>query len=549
MFDILLLSFLATFFYTPYGYLFQKGNNLRSYSLQLIFGLIVLSFFSLFINFFSPLNKVLNTTFLIFGLILIFYFKHIYFKKKYFIFCLYSSIIIFLLITVSNVYRPDAGLYHLPYINILNEEKIIIGLSNLHFRFGHTSILQYTSAILNNLIFNNHGISYPSALISSAVIINFLSNLNHKYKKQIYDLHFFIVFSFIIFIFYKINRYSEYGNDAPAHLLMFLLISEIIKNINNSKTIIFNYFLISFFILMNKIILSFSIFFPVALFFKKEIKFKIFKIKNLFLVFFISIWILKNVLVSGCALYPVKITCFEKLKWTDSKEVVKISTINEAWAKGWPDFRKNNINKLNEKEYSENFNWIKTWSKNHLLKITKILVPYLIFLFLILYLSKSKIKTNLKPIKNYLRYIFFVSALGTAIWIYKVPVFRYGYSYPIILLSLFFGFISQYFDYKKNLKFFLKYSIIIMIGVFVLKNLTRIILYDNKYYDYPWPKIYSMQENNILDEPSSGYIKNKKFYYTNKNYCMYGYSPCGISIKNLNYENFLNYSLIYKKIN
>ena len=403
MFDILLLSFLATFFYTPYGYLFQKGNNLRSYSLQLIFGLIVLSFFSLFINFFSPLNKVLNTTFLIFGLILIFYFKHIYFKKKYFIFCLYSSIIIFLLITVSNVYRPDAGLYHLPYINILNEEKIIIGLSNLHFRFGHTSILQYTSAILNNLIFNNHGISYPSALLSSAVIINFLSNLNHKYKKQIYDLHFFIVFSFIIFIFYKINRYSEYGNDAPAHLLMFLLISEIIKNINNSKTIIFNYFLISFFILMNKIILSFSIFFPVALFFKKEIKFKIFKIKNLFLFFFISIWILKNVLVSGCALYPVKITCFEKLKWTDSKEVVKISTINEAWAKGWPDFRKNNINKLNEKEYSENFNWIKTWSKNHLLKITKILVPYLIFLFLILYLSKSKIKTNLAPIKNYLR--------------------------------------------------------------------------------------------------------------------------------------------------
>lgn len=88
-----------------------------------------------------------------------------------------------------------------------------------------------------------------------------------------------------------------------------------------------------------------------------------------------------------------------------------------------------------------------------------------------------------------------------------------------------------------------------MIGVFVLKNLTRIILYDNKYYDYPWPKIYSMEENNILDEPSSGYIKNKKFYYTNKNYCMYGYSPCGISIKHLNYENFLNYSLIYKKIN
>ena len=44
-----------------------------------------------------------------------------------------------------------------------------------------------------------------------------------------------------IFIFYKINRYSEFGNDAPAHLLMFLLISEIIKNyrsMNNSKFLI-----------------------------------------------------------------------------------------------------------------------------------------------------------------------------------------------------------------------------------------------------------------------------------------------------------------------
>ena len=41
MIEIFILSFLATFFYTPYGYLFQKGNNIRSLSLQLIFGLIL----------------------------------------------------------------------------------------------------------------------------------------------------------------------------------------------------------------------------------------------------------------------------------------------------------------------------------------------------------------------------------------------------------------------------------------------------------------------------------------------------------------------------
>ena len=51
----------------------------------------------------------------------------------------------------SELFRPDAGLYHLPFTKILNEEKLILGLSNLHFRFGHTSILQYGWTTLSNL--------------------------------------------------------------------------------------------------------------------------------------------------------------------------------------------------------------------------------------------------------------------------------------------------------------------------------------------------------------------------------------------------------------
>ena len=128
------------------------------------------------------------------------------------------------------MYRPDAGLYHLPYINLLNEEKIIIGVSNLHFRFGHISIIQYLSAFTNNFIFNVNGIVFAGALIASSVIINFLSHLYVNIKKNKFDFHFLFIFSISIFIFYKMNRFSEYGNDAPAHFLMFLMVSEIIKN-------------------------------------------------------------------------------------------------------------------------------------------------------------------------------------------------------------------------------------------------------------------------------------------------------------------------------
>ena len=49
--------------------------------------------------------------------------------------------------------RPDAGLYHLPFINIINDSKLIFGSANLEFRFGHTSILQYLAAGFNNIVF------------------------------------------------------------------------------------------------------------------------------------------------------------------------------------------------------------------------------------------------------------------------------------------------------------------------------------------------------------------------------------------------------------
>ena len=123
MINIVLLGFLATFLYTPYGYLIQKGNNIRSFSLQLIFSLIILSFFSLVLNFLTPLSKLVCSLFILVSLVLIVKFRHIFLKTKYLIFCFLSSIIIFLLIASSNVYRPDAGLYHLPFINILNHEK------------------------------------------------------------------------------------------------------------------------------------------------------------------------------------------------------------------------------------------------------------------------------------------------------------------------------------------------------------------------------------------------------------------------------------------
>ena len=74
----------------------------------------------------------------------------------------------------------DAGLYHLPFISIVNENKILIGLANLHFRFGHISIIQYGSAFFNNHIFGNEGILILTSNIF--LIFYFLFKINFEFN-------------------------------------------------------------------------------------------------------------------------------------------------------------------------------------------------------------------------------------------------------------------------------------------------------------------------------------------------------------------------------
>ena len=152
MLHLFISSLLTLILYSLFGYLISQNfkSNPISYSKIVINGAIMISLISLFTNFFSPLTREINS--LLFLIVIVFFFKFNSLKsKKYVIFLILTTVLTYVLIFASHTYRPDAGLYHLPYINILNEEKIIFGLANLHFRFGHTSIIQYLSAINYNL--------------------------------------------------------------------------------------------------------------------------------------------------------------------------------------------------------------------------------------------------------------------------------------------------------------------------------------------------------------------------------------------------------------
>ena len=539
MVEILLYSYLTSIHIYICGYIFShifinKNDETKNNIFELFFyGSFLLCFLALFLNFFFSLNEILNTFILILPFILFLFFLNKKFLKKIFLLSFPISLLFLLTIAYDGTYRPDAGSYHLPYISILNDSKIIIGINNIHYRFGHTSIIQYLSAIYNNVIFGEKGIVIPLGLIYCNFIGYCIYELSKYKNNSIQKIIIFLIFSFVVF---RVNRYSDFGNDAPANLLFFFLIIETIKNnevnIKIKKTII-----ASTFILLNKVTLLLGVFIPIFLIFKnfdlKKIINKVFIFSFVFIFFYIG----KNILISGCAMFPIEQTCLKNLYWYDSNSkrgsnAVNARIENEAWTKGWVNQK---INKKSYKEYLKNFNWINTWIKSEGKTITKKILPFTIFLAILLIpliyfeLRSKNIKYKDKIFINNYILSFVISILGSVLWFYKFPVFRYGYAYLISFLAI--G-IAIYF---KNYKFFhypdkfnklTTYLIIFLMFGICLKNFNRIYKGINK-NEALWPNIYN--SNNIFKKKINLAIKKNNeiiFYKSIENECYYSIGPC-----------------------
>ncbi len=554
MLNILISSFISSIIIIINGVIFTKlifnakVNEINIYESG-IYGFISIGFISLIINFIFPINKFIGSIFFVSSLIIFLIFFFNFKKKGELIFIIFFvTLTSFLLVTSANVNRPDAGLYHLPYIRILQENKIILGLTNLHFRFGFISTFQYISSIYNSFFLKSEFLNIPLAslfpLFFLFLINKFISSLNKNNASEIIS-----IFSLIIFSLYSFNRYSNYGNDVPASIFFFILVIVILKieKINHiTVKEFFSISIISIFLLTLKASMAIVILLPIAIFLLNKNKLKILKNRNFFIIsFFFLIWILKNILISGCLIFPLKETCFNKIFYFNENITNIASNEPEAWAKGYPASNK----KLNYKEYNSNFNWLETWSHNHLSDIFEKVLPLIIFL--LLFLSKKIV--NISFYKNFrfeikkdikIMLIVFFSCYCIILWFLKFPLYRFGMSY--ISTFIIFIFVKMFIsgeDYLYNKKVYF-WIIGIGLALFYTKNINRVINnYDLVYNNSPWPKIYSFNDSEKNNERN--FLKildnkgNFKFYYSEGKLCMYSKSPC---------SNFNNPNIYRKKI-
>jgi len=532
--------------------LFNEKLNNENISEKPIYGIIFLSFLALLINFILPINKFIGTLTIFVGIInfVLILKNNINLNKKIFKNLLISTFICLILLSYSNIYRPDAGLYHLPYVNLINEHKIIIGSVNINFRYGIISIAQYLSAIQNNFIFDIKSISIPLASIFSFFIIFVIKEvfLNIK-KKNINSLIFFLIAAATLLNF---GRFSNYGNDAISHIFYFTLIIFILKNfykILSDKNNFNKLTLISVYLFTTKafMLLILAIPFIFFIFSNKKLD-KILNFGSIFNIIFLLLWIIKSTLISGCVIYPIEKTCLKNVKYYNQERTVKEAVSGEAWAKDWVNQSKK---KLDYSLYNKDFNWLETWKKNHLKKIFEKLAPYLFFLLvlfgiLLIYKRENKTKKinlNTKEIK----FVSISSLVFFLLWFLKFPLFRYGTGFIIIIIIFFLVFLINYFKLIPKKKILLKISkifLIILTSIFLSKNLIRVSknLETNKL----WPDIYSEKNDYIKNVFQQISRDNQIYYYYSKGkLCMYSKSPCSnYEIKNLNREKIFSY-LIY----
>ena len=541
--------FILTIFVSLSGYVFRKLvinlNHLSKFEEDGLYGFIFIGFISLLLNFFIPLNILHNSLFFVLITSIGVYFgffnqnKKLIFNKSILI-----SFIAFVLIIYSNVNRPDAWLYHLPYSSILNEHKIILGVANIHERFAHISIFQYISSFFYNHFFLLYGILIPISLVASFFFVYVFKEFNENFLSKSKTVYSYLGFLILILSLYAFNRYSEYGNDAQSHLYYFFFTLILFKYLLLKKSIdtLKELSVLSVFIFLMKPTFILVAIIPLFLFLNLNKKNKLIKSFSFFFscVFFI-LWIFKNFLTTGCVIYPLTLTCFEKVSWKVNNLEQNI-IVNEAWSKGWPDQKKDKV--LKKTEYVKNFNWIETWSKNHFLFIFEKILPVLIFLilnFLFFYFTKS-LKKNIYE-KNLL-FLFIFNLCFLFLWFTKFPVYRLGISqvYICFILISYFIFIKNLNPIRlsslyKYIKSFIYFAVIVVL----LKNSIRILDNSNNQL---MPNIYYGTNNK--DRIEKIYNKEDIFtHYSTKDndLCGYSKSPCTHIDRNFLVSDYLGYKI------
>jgi hypothetical protein len=444
------------FFCTNLGFFvlrnISKEHSKLDFFYNFWFGLFVLILVLEFIAQFLPLDGIvlLILTFIDISLFVL-NLKYIKFKTKLIFVNLkkaldFKMVLLFVVLALlisflSNlpITWYDTKLYHLNSVKWLVDYGTVRGLANLHWPLGINSVSFLLAAIMDNGIFSNsssHVMNSFLFFIFTTQIILFIFKRSKNNLAYIFGLFSLLILSTFI------NQITSLATDLS--LAVFLLVFVFYVITFNRKNLI-----LSLPLLILAATTKASSFLPLSLFVLYlliELKSKILVKQNLYIVLLASLFligfILRNLMLSGWALFPLPYSGFG-FNWQLPYEEIK--TINTIITQYNRTPGRDYLNSL-----SSGSGWIIKWlimNKNVLdLYYFFLLVP-LTFVYLF---SHDKFRKQL-IFSDQLRkidFLIFVNIL-TALYAFIVaPELRYMGIYIYIAISLI---LSSYFvDFLKN---------------------------------------------------------------------------------------------------
>ena len=434
-FNFFLITIIIGYSYIFKSYLKKKDNQIQN--LDLLYGLFILIFLSLILNFFLPLN------FYFYPIVIIGFSSFIIcvYKKNLKINLFYYLILIFAYIFIIYAHgeNVDSPMYHHQIIKWLHNYKISLGLSNLEIRFGDNS-LWFNFLSLFKFKFKNFNSIYTLNIIPFSILTYEIL----KKKKTLSYLFLALSLSFLFFFSYLhpfqngviLNHLHNPEVDTIGMVFFIFSFYLLLMFFDEKKKEIFYFLVLSssicFFIKLSYIGVTLFPLLVLILFYKKNLV-EILKTKLIFFVILLFIfWIIKNLLVSGCLIFPLNFTCINVVWSPGVDEIETYKNVVKGFARDTRDrLRYNDFNHT-----IHTFNWFLPWFKDYALNTSLLKISYIIILstslfFLIIKRYTKFLNINLNNGKKHL-YVLFVIFINFLVW-FQAPEIRFGWGTIISL--------------------------------------------------------------------------------------------------------------------
>ncbi len=492
------------------------------YYFYTLLGLFFIGNISVIFNFFSKNNSFFLKLFFIVFLLINTSNK---LKINYGLVNLFNFLGIPSIIAISSIkigLAYDAGLYHLNTQLWIRESNIPIGLYNLHFRYGFSSIIDYISSnfwISDRLEFL-HFINL--VFITSFLSFIFFNLLNSKNP-------FLSMSSLALVLFGILDNFGRGGGrngfidiesitkqDTPFAIVFYISNILIFLSIKNKKISELEILLVSFLILFG---IQLRIFGSITLLLLIYTIFlvKDFDYKKLIPATLIGIiWSLKNLLITGCFLFPVNITCIERLSWHESgsatREMLDLKSFHIGYEFGTP------LNK-----------WFSAWLEKPINADVAVNFILSFIIILLLFLTFTQKSTLIFDSVSRIFIIFYLFIM-IYLWMSTSPGIRLGIGIFMLLIGVI-GINFHSFKYSMKGRNLVVGSLFFMAILLIpkLENYKEVVLNPTIYNNVSAPTIEYAEKDGFGVLPKSG-------------------SQCWINIECIQSDRIVIYSerLIYK---